>query len=68
MSVNEEIERTAKRLEELRKKKLNNQKNTALQFFKKAKIEYLLEMPEKLKEFTAELMPVIERYQSVKEP
>ena len=52
MSVDKEIERTARRLEELKKRKANKQKTVAMQFFKKNKIEDLLEMPEVLQAFT----------------
>ena len=62
MSVDKEIEKTARRLEELKKRKERIQKTAAMQFFKKNKIDHLLEMPEELKEFTNEVMSVIKKY------
>ena len=62
MSVDKDIERAARRLEELKQKKERKQKAAAMQFFKKNKIDHLLEMPEALKEFTNEVMSVIEKY------
>ena len=66
MSVDKEIERTARRLEELKKRKANKQKTVAMQFFKKNKIEDLLEMPEVLQAFTKEITGVIKKYQQEK--
>ena len=62
MSVDKDIERTARRLEELKKRKERKQKAAAIQFYKKNKIDHLLEMPEELKEFTNEVMTVIQKY------
>ena len=66
MSVDKEIERAARRLEELKKRKANKQKTAAMQFFKKNKIEDLLEMPEVLQAFTKEITGVIKKYQQEK--
>ena len=66
MSVDKEIERIARRLEELKKRKANKQKTAAMQFFKKNKIEDLLEMPEILQAFTKEITEVIKKYQQQK--
>lgn len=66
MSVDKEIERAARRLEELKKRKANKQKTAAMQFFKKNKIEDLLEMPELLQAFTKEITGVIKKYQQEK--
>ncbi len=66
MSVDKEIERAARRLEELKKRKANKQKTAAMQFFKKNKIEDLLEMPEILQAFTKEITGVIKKYQQEK--
>ena len=66
MSVDKEVERTARRLEELKKRKANKQKTVAMQFFKKNKIEDLLEMPEVLQAFTKEITGVIKKYQQEK--
>ena len=66
MSVDKEIERAARRLEELKKRKANKQKTVAMQFFKKNKIEDLLEMPEVLQAFTKEITGVIKKYQQEK--
>ena len=66
MSVDKEIERAARRLEELKKRKANKQKTAAMQFFKKNKIEDLLEMPEILQAFTKEITGVIKKYQQDK--
>lgn len=66
MSVDKEIERTARRLELLKKRKADKQKTIAIQFFKKNKIENLLEIPDKLEAFSKELTGVIKKYQQEK--
>ena len=61
MSVDKDIEKTAKKLEALKIKRANMQKTVAIQFFKKNKIEYLLQMPEELKAFSEEITEVIKK-------
>lgn len=63
MTEKEEIEKLKNRIKELEEKAKRKQVNSALQFFKKNKIVDLLGSPEKLKEFTAEVMPIIKKYQ-----
>lgn len=63
MSIENEIERTQKRLELLRKRQINKQQAAAMRFFKKNKIDQLLELPEQLEAFTKEIMPAIKNYQ-----
>lgn len=65
-TIEDEIERAQKRLEELKKRKLNQKKTAALQFFTKNNIEMLLDSPEKLQEFTKEIKPVIEKFTNEK--
>ena len=57
MTEKEEIEKLKNRIKELEEKAKRKQVNSALQFFKKNKIVDLLGSPEKLKEFTTEVMP-----------
>ena len=67
MTEKEEIEKLKNRIKELEEKAKRKQVNSALQFFKKNKIVDLLGSPEKLKEFTAEVMPIIKKYQPEEE-
>ena len=66
MSVERDYESTKKRLAELERKLVEKNKNTALRFFKKNKIEDLLKKPEILQEFTKEITGVIKKYQQQK--
>ena len=63
MTEKEEIEKLKNRIKELEEKAKRKQVNSALQFFKKNKIVDLLTSPEKLKEFTVEVIPIIKKYQ-----
>lgn len=65
MSIENEIKKAQKRVEELKRRKLNQKKTTAFQFFKSNDIEMLLDSPEKLQEFTKEIQSVIEKIQTV---
>ncbi len=67
MTEKEEIEKLKNRIKDLEEKAKRKQVNSALQFFKKNKIVDLLGSPEKLKEFTAEVMPIIKKYQPLEE-
>ena len=67
MTEKEEIEKLKNRIKDLEEKAKRKQVNSALQFFKKNKIADLLGSPEKLKEFTTEVMPIIKKYQTVEE-
>ena len=67
MTEKEEIEKLKNRIKDLEEKAKRKQVNSALQFFKKNKIEDLLGSPEKLKEFTTEVMPIIKKYQPEEE-
>ena len=67
MTEKEEIEKLKNRIKELEEKAKRNQVNSALQFFKKNKIVDLLGSPEKLKEFTTEVMPIIKKYQPIED-
>ena len=67
MTEKEEIEKLKNRNKELEEKAKRKQVNSALQFFKKNKIVDLLGSPEKLKEFTTEVMPIIKKYQPEEE-
>ena len=67
MTEKEEIEKLKNRIKDLEEKAKRKQVNSALQFFKKNKIVDLLGSPEKLKEFTAEVMPIIKKYQPEEE-
>ena len=67
MTEKEEIEKLKNRIKELEEKAKRKQVNSALQFFKKNKIVDLLGSPEKLKEFTAEVMPIIKKYQPIED-
>ena len=67
MTEKEEIEKLKNRIKELEEKAKRKQVHSALQFFKKNKIVDLLGSPEKLKEFTAEVMPIIKKYQPEEE-
>ena len=67
MTEKEEIEKLKNRIKELEEKAKRKQVNSALQFFKKNKIVDLLGSPEKLKEFTTEVMPIIKKYQPIED-
>ena len=67
MNEKEEIEKLKNRIKELEEKAKRKQVNSALQFFKKNKIVDLLGSPEKLKEFTTEVMPIIKKYQPIED-
>ena len=67
MTEKEEIEKLKNRNKELEEKAKRKQVNSALQFFKKNKIVDLLGSPEKLKEFTTEVMPIIKKYQPIED-
>lgn len=67
MTEKEEIEKLKNRIKDLEEKAKRKQVNSALQFFKKNKIVDLLGSPEKLKEFTTEVMPIIKKYQPIED-
>ena len=67
MTEKEEIEKLKNRIKELEEKAKRKQVNSALQFFKKNKIVDVLGSPEKLKEFTTEVMPIIKKYQPIED-
>ena len=67
MTEKEEIEKLKNRIKELEEKAKRKQVNSALQFFKKNKIVDLLGSPEKLQEFTTEVMPIIKKYQPIED-
>ena len=67
MTEKEEIEKLKNRIKDLEEKAKWKQVNSALQFFKKNKIVDLLGSPEKLKEFTTEVMPIIKKYQPIED-
>lgn len=64
MTEKEEIKKYKNKIKELEEKAKRKQVNLAVQFFKKNKIGHLLEMPEKLQEFTDEIISTVEKYQT----
>ena len=67
MTEKEEIEKLKNRIKELEEKAKRKQVKSALQVFKKNKIVDVLGSPEKLKEFTTEVMPIIKKYQPIED-
>lgn len=66
MSINDEIIRTQKRLQELRKRQAKKERERSFAFFRDNSIEHLLKDDKEMKQFTAEIEPILNKYRRIK--
>lgn len=66
MSINDEIIRTQKRLQELRKRQAKEKRELSFGFFRDNGIETLLENKDMMKQFTVEIEPILAKYGTIK--
>lgn len=66
MGVNDDIAKTQKRLRELRKRQAKEKGELSYGFFRDNGIKTLLEDKELMKQFTAEIEPVLAKYGKTK--